>query len=159
MPNIPPAAAAGNVCSVDMERFGITVAGQTREWLLFVAVGVALGVWYDVFRIGRLFDRPTAWRAFLQDIAAAAGAAFITVFFALPISNGQIRFSSLLALLLGATAYYVTVGRLVYLVLRFAVRQGRRVGDAVAAKRKKMKRNCKIREKSLKKHLKHADDM
>ena len=98
------AAADGNACSADMERFGITAWGQTREWLLFLAVGAALGVWYDLFRIGRLFGSPTAWRVFWQDIAAAAGAAFLTVTAALPISNGQVRPLHLLAAALGAAA-------------------------------------------------------
>ena len=114
MPSTLPAVAAGNACSVDMERFGVTVAGQTREWLLFLAVGAVLGVWYDGFRVARLFGRPTAWRVFWQDVAVAVGAAFFTMTAALPISSGQVRLLHLVAILLGALVYYLTVGRLVY---------------------------------------------
>ncbi|MBE6768962.1 MAG: hypothetical protein E7549_08695 [Ruminococcaceae bacterium] len=149
------AAADGNACSADMERFGITAWGQTREWLLFLAVGAALGVWYDLFRIGRLFGSPTAWRVFWQDIAAAAGAAFLTVTAALPISNGQVRPLHLLAAALGAAAYYLTVGRLLYGILRWTARRCRRVGE----KWENFKRKCKIRQKSFKKHLKPTDDV
>lgn len=142
-----------------MERFGITVAGQTREWLLFLVVGAVLGVWYDLFRIGRLFGHPTAWRVFWQDVAAAAGAAFLTMAAALPISNGQIRFSSLLALLLGALAYYWTFGRLLYGVLQWVTRRCARIGHALGEKWEKFKRKCKIRQKTFKKHLKPTDDV
>ncbi len=142
-----------------MERFGISVAGQTREWLLFLAVGAVLGVWYDLFRIGRLLGRPTAWRVFWQDIAAAAGAAFLTMLAALPVSNGQIRLSHLFAVALGATAYYLTVGRLSYGLLRCIVHLSARVTRAVGEKWKKIKIKCKIRQKSFKKHLKPTDDM
>ena len=142
-----------------MERFGISAWGQTREWLLFLAVGAALGVWYELFRIARLLGRPTAWGVFWQDIAAAAGAAFLTLLAALPISNGQIRVVHLSAVALGAVAYYLTVGRLTYAFVRWLVRLGARVAGAVGGKWKKMKRKCKIRQKSFKKHLKPTDDV
>lgn len=142
-----------------MERFGITVRGQTRELLLFLAVGAALGVWYELFRIRRLVGHHTPWRVFWQDMAAAVGAAFLTMLAALPISNGQVRLSHLLALLLGAGVYYVTCGRLLYGILRRTVRGCGRVRRAIGQKRRKIKRKSKKEEKSFKKHLQHSEDM
>jgi len=139
-----------------MERFEITVRGQMRELLLFLAVGAALGVWYELFRIRRLVGRHPPWRVFWQDMTVAVGAAFFTMLAALPISNGQVRLSHLTALLLGALAYYVTCGRLLYGILRRAVRGCRRMWRALGEKKK---RKCKKQQKTFKKHLQHDRDM
>lgn len=156
---LPVAAGCSDACSADMERFGITVWGQTRELLWFAAVGVALGVWYELFRVYRLFGRHRAWRVFWQDIAAAVGAALITQLCALPISSGRVRLSHLLFLALGWVVYYLTVGRLIYGVLRRAARWVRRVFDAVGKRWKNFKRKCKKRQKTCKKHLQPTDDV
>lgn len=57
----------------------ITVAGQTWLFLLSVALGAALGVCYDVFRILRIAFRHPSLAVLLEDILfslAAAGATF-----------------------------------------------------------------------------------
>ena len=142
-----------------MERFGISVAGQTRELLWFTAVGVLLGVWYEVFRTGRLIVPPSAHRVFFEDIAAGVGAAFITQAAALPISSGRVRLVHLLCLLCGASVYYFTAGRLIYAVLRVSVRLTERVGEVT--KRiflhvaRKTKNICKKALKICKKPLQH----
>lgn len=130
-----------------------------REWTLFLAVGALLGVWYDLFRVGRLFGRPTALRVFFQDVIAAAGAAFLTVLAALPISNGRVRLLHLVAVFLGASVYYLTIGRLLYCILRWMMQRYARVCDAMGKKWKKVKRKCKIQQKSFKKHLKPTDEV
>ncbi len=146
-----------------MERFGISVAGQTRELLWFAAVGVLLGVWYELFRMGRLIVPPSAHRVFLEDVAAAIGAAFITQTAALPISSGRVRLAHLLCLLCGALLYYLTVGRLIHAVLRILVRAAERGGEAVAdvARRgkQKIKNICKKAAKSCKKPLQQEGEM
>lgn len=146
-----------------MERFGISVAGQTRELVWFLAVGVLLGVWYEVFRTGRLIVPPSAHRVFFEDIAVGIGAAFITQAAALPISSGRVRLVHLLCLLCGAAAYYFTVGRLIHAVLRVTVRLAERGGEAtkrvflcVAGK---IKNICKKALKICKKPLQREGDM
>ena len=142
-----------------MERFGITAWGQTRELLWFVAVGLLLGLWYELFRVWRLFGRHTARRIFFQDIAAAVGAALITQLLALPISSGRVRVVHLLCLLLGWAAYYGTLGRLIYGVLRFAARRIRRGWYAAKKRQKNFKIKCKKGEKTCKNHLQPTDDL
>ena len=139
-----------------MERFGISVAGQSQELLWFLAVGALLGVWYELFRTGRLIVPPSARRVFLEDVMAAAGAAFITQAAALPISSGRVRLAHLLCLLCGAVLYYVTVGKLIHAVLRFLVRLAEKGGEAVTEVLRRGKRKIKKfakKHKNLKKAL------
>ena len=105
-----------------MERFGITVSGQRLELIRFAVVGITLGAWYDVFRLLRLVVHPRPWRIFFQDLLFFASAAAVTLLAALPISSGVIRPSHLLALVVGFTVYYHTVGRLLYQTMRLFVR-------------------------------------
>ncbi len=146
-----------------MERFGISVAGQTQELLWFLAVGVLLGVWYELFRTGRLIVPPSTHRVFLEDVAAAVGAAFITQATALPISSGRVRLAHLLCLLCGAALYYFTVGRLIHAVLRFLVRLAEKGGEAASRFLRcgevKIKNICKKVIKSCKKPLQHEGEM
>lgn len=146
-----------------MERFGISVAGQTRELLWFMAVGVLLGIWYEVFRTGRLIVPPSAHRVFFEDIAVGIGAAFITQAAALPISSGRVRLVHLLCLLCGAAAYYFTAGRLIHAVLRVAVRSAERVGERIKGvflrAAEKIKNICKKALKNCKKPLQREGEM
>lgn len=146
-----------------MERFGISVAGQTRELLWFMAVGVLLGIWYEVFRTGRLIVPPSAHRVFFEDIAVGIGAAFITQAAALPISSGRVRLVHLLCLLCGAAAYYFTAGRLIHAVLRVAVRSAERVGERIKGvflrTAEKIKNICKKALKNCKKPLQREGEM
>lgn len=97
-----------------MERFGITAGGQLLELCRFAGIGVVLGVVYDLFRLLRLLTKPPARRIFLQDLLYFALAAAVTQLLALPISHGRVRVFHLLALAVGAVAYYLTVGRLLF---------------------------------------------
>ncbi len=142
-----------------MERFKITVTGQLRECLLFAAVGVALGVWYELFRTRRLFGRVTAWQVFWQDIVAACGAACITLLASLPISSGRVRGVHLAVVALGALVYYVTVGRWFHGFLRRVVGWWRCFFCVACKKRKKIKENAKNSKKSFKNPLQPSGDM
>ena len=97
-----------------MERFGISVSSQLLELLRFAGVGVLLGVLHDLFRLIRLLTKPPARRIFWQDLLFFALAAALTQLLALPISSGRVRLFHLLSLLVGAAAYYLTVGRVIY---------------------------------------------
>lgn len=103
----------------------VTYIEQTELAVLFLyaaALGVAFGVLYDVFRILRRavrgIDRSPVGYAltFAQDIlffviTAAASAIFFYKF-----NSGRVRLSGVAFMILGFSAYYFTVGRLVMLV-------------------------------------------
>ena len=69
----------------------ITVAGQTWLFLLSVALGAALGVCYDVFRILRIAFRHPSLAVLLEDILFSLAAAGATFAFLLTTGNGQLR--------------------------------------------------------------------
>ena len=160
-----------------MERFGISVGGQLLEMVRFAGVGILIGIWYDGFRLFRLVNRPSAWRVFWQDLLFFAGAAAITLLLSLPISSGRVRLFHLMALAIGFTCYYQTVGRLIYVTARWLVRLmgwlsglARRLSDRVGGgvrrrltaprsraqvkKEKKPAKSAKKVQKNLKNRLK-----
>lgn len=120
-----------------MERFGITVSGQTLELVRFAAVGVALGVWYDLFRLLRLLLKPPVWRVFLADVLFFATAAVWTQLAALPICQGAVRPVHLAAMAVGFAVYYHTVGRVMYGIARQILGLVRRIFKKVLQNFKK----------------------
>lgn len=80
--------------------------------------GVLLGVLYDVFRIFRLIFLKNKVAVIFQDILFWVIAGFGTFLFFLATNFGHIRFYMLLGMLIGALAYYLTIGRLVFLFVK-----------------------------------------
>ncbi len=93
-------------------------------WLLLwaLALGSALGVFYDVFRIIRRATRgvnksPVGLALiFLQDVIFFIAAAAASAIFFYKLNSGRVRLSGVLFIVLGFSAYYFTLGRLVMLV-------------------------------------------
>lgn len=90
----------------------ITVAGQTWLFLLSAALGAALGVCYDVFRILRIAFRHPATAVLVEDILFSLTAAGATFAFLLTTGNGQLRAFFLIGELVGFSLYYCTLGAL-----------------------------------------------
>lgn len=80
--------------------------------------GVLLGVLYDVFRIFRLIFFKNKVAVIFQDILFWTIAGFSTFLFFLATNFGHIRFYMLLGMLIGASIYYLTVGRLIFLLVK-----------------------------------------
>lgn len=136
-----------------MERFGITVDGQLAEAIRFAAVGILLAVWYDVFRLIRVFSRPNAVRIFIEDLLYGISAAAVTLLASLPICHGHIRFFHFPALIIGFLCYYHTVGRLFF---SLANRLRRQIGD-LWEKGKNTVKNFAKKEKNFEKSLETDD--
>jgi spore cortex biosynthesis protein YabQ len=103
----------------------VTYIEQTELAVLFLysaALGVAFGVFYDVFRILRRamrgIDRSPVGYAviFVQDILFFVIAAAVSAIFFYKFNSGRVRLSGVAFMILGFSAYYFTVGRLVMLV-------------------------------------------
>lgn len=92
---------------------GISVAGQTIDFLLACLFGMALGAFYDVFRIIRVAVRCGKAAIFIQDAVFWLLCALSTFMFLLIESSGQVRFFMIFGELIGATVYYLTLGRAV----------------------------------------------
>ncbi|MCL2213174.1 MAG: spore cortex biosynthesis protein YabQ [Oscillospiraceae bacterium] len=125
--------------------FDIT-QGQLFILLLYsAAVGAALGVIYDIFRIFRVAFPPPATEqkklkgkfnhssfiynsiVFLQDIIFWIFSAVVTILFIFMANRGQVRIFALFGQLTGFGIYYFTIGRLVYKVAEKIVKFIRRV--------------------------------
>ena len=69
----------------------ITVAGQTWIFLMSVALGAALGVLYDVFRIVRIAVRTPPAVVLVEDLAFSIVCTTATFLFLIGADKGQLR--------------------------------------------------------------------
>lgn len=100
----------------------IEVNTQTIVFLQSLALGFALGLFYDVFRVLRLAVRHSSAIVFLEDICYFIVCAILTFLFSLSAINGHVRVFLVLGELLGATIYYFSLGVLVMGVSKAIIR-------------------------------------
>ncbi|WP_312643701.1 spore cortex biosynthesis protein YabQ [Hydrogenoanaerobacterium sp.] len=100
----------------------IEVNTQTIVFLQSLALGFALGLFYDVFRIFRLAIHHSSVIIFLEDISYFVICAIITFLFSLSAVNGHVRVFLVIGELLGATIYYFSLGALVMSVSKIIIR-------------------------------------
>lgn len=91
----------------------LAVNAQTAVFLQSLLLGMALGLFYDVFRIIRLAIRHSSAIIFLEDMAYFIACAVITFLFALSAVNGHVRVFLVIGEFLGAVIYYFSLGDLV----------------------------------------------
>ncbi|MCI8497620.1 MAG: hypothetical protein HFE85_05155 [Clostridiales bacterium] len=92
---------------------GITISGQTMEFLLSAALGFGLGALYDLFRITRVILNPGRIFVFVEDVLYWIICAVVSFLFILTVNRGEIRGFLLFGELMGAVVYYCTLGWLV----------------------------------------------
>lgn len=101
---------------------GLTLEEQGQGFLIALAVGFALGAFYDVFRIFRVFARSEKRQVIWQDIFVCFVAAVISFLLALAVNWGEVRFYLLAGEAIGMCVYFLTLGeitlRLSHLLLR-----------------------------------------
>lgn len=95
---------------------------QALAFLWSVALGAALGVVYDWFRIGRILHRKWWLTVFIEDLLFALIAAGATAFCFTLTNFGQVRWFLLLGEGLGFTVYFNTIGVLIAKQARFVAR-------------------------------------
>lgn len=91
----------------------ITMAGQTVVFLRSLLLGVAVGCFYDLFRITRVAFVIPALLVLVEDLLFFLLSSIVLFGFMLENSYGQIRYFILLGVALGWTIYYFTAGSLV----------------------------------------------
>ncbi len=89
------------------------IAQQTTLFLQSILVGVALGVFYEPFRLLRAAARMPAWVIFVEDAVYFATAGFITFSFMLSENAGRIRLALITGELIGASLYIMTLGEVI----------------------------------------------
>lgn len=99
-----------------------TAIAQQGILLLYSMIyGVALGVFYDLFRLLRIMFIPSKVGAFLQDILFCLSSAIITFLYIFTFNQGIIRLYILALILLGWAVYYFTLGSVIYKISKKAV--------------------------------------
>lgn len=99
-----------------------TLSSQLQGFYISIGVGVALGLFYDVFRIFRTVFRSEKRAVFFQDLFYMVCAAFVTFLVAVGVNYGEVRFYILAGELIGWCAYYLTVGMVTIRVFCFVSR-------------------------------------
>lgn len=97
---------------------GIHLADQTIVFLLSCAIGMLLGLLYDVFRISRVAVNTAAGVVLVEDVVYFLICAVVTFLFLLSANDGSVRFFLFLGEALGWILYYFTIGSLVMNVSR-----------------------------------------
>ena len=102
-------------------------ADQWEGFLTACISGVALALFYDVFRVSRALLRPKKRSVFLQDLIFMSAAALVTFLLALATNDGILRFYLLAGEGLGMCVYFLTVGEITVRLARLLLRLLRKV--------------------------------
>mgnify|MGYP002244696904 CR=1 FL=1 len=117
----PQGRAAGSSvrCSADM--YMLTIADQTRLFLLALGLGFLLGIVYDLFRVVRMAFTMRRVGVFIQDVLFFLTCAAATFLFLLAVNQGEIRGFIIAGEGLGFLIYYFSFGLLAVRVSSFLV--------------------------------------
>ncbi len=105
-----------------MGRDFFTVQTQIQAFLLSLAIGVVIGVLYDLFRILRLCFTDHKAVVVIQDILFWSVSAVLSFLFVFVVNNGAFRGYLAFGELLGFALYYFTLGALIYRVSGWVVK-------------------------------------
>ncbi len=99
--------------------YGISLAVQTKNFLLSLGFGFISGFFYDVFRIIRLCTSSKKAVIIIFDIMYCVLFCFAFFVFLLTVNEGQFRFYLLLGGLLGFFVYYFSLGAIIFSFSKF----------------------------------------
>ena len=98
---------------------GISLSAQTAYFLWSLALGVALGMLYDVIRVVRMVLRAGKIHVLISDIVFFTACGVITSLFSLPFNKGDVRVFILFGEAVGFLAYRITLGSVMGKVYAF----------------------------------------
>lgn len=90
---------------------------QLQLFLFGILLGIIFGLLFDIFRVIRVFSGGKV-SVFFQDFIYFLLCSIPTFIYLFVFNRGQVRFFALLSIFIGATAYYLSVGRFLFPVLR-----------------------------------------
>lgn len=93
-----------------MGREFFDISMQMRSFGLSVAVGICIGIVYDLFRIMRLASVNNKYAVVVQDVVFWCFAAIVSFLFGFVVNNGTFRFYFAVGEALGFAFYYFTFG-------------------------------------------------
>ena len=94
--------------------YGLSLATQTKGFLLSMGLGFLMGFFYDVFRLIRLSISRNKILVIVFDLLYCIFLCFSTFLFCMTVNEGQLRFYLLLGEAIGFGVYYFSLGVIIY---------------------------------------------
>ncbi len=95
----------------------VTVTEQVSVLLWAIAAGVAMGLYYDLFRAIRIIFNCTRVSVILQDVFFWITSAVAVFFISITVNFGYLRIYFVMAILLSWLLYFVTLGRVTMFIV------------------------------------------
>lgn len=94
--------------------YGLSLAQQTKGFLLSLGFGFIMGIFYDLFRIIRISISKGKIATVISDILYCIFLCFCTFIFCLTVNEGELRFYLLLGAGAGFAVYYFSLGIIIF---------------------------------------------
>lgn len=94
--------------------YGLSLATQTKNFLLSLGFGFIMGIFYDLFRIMRTSISNGKIVTIVSDILYCIFLCFSLMLFCLTVNEGEIRLYLLLGSLAGFFVYYFSLGVIIF---------------------------------------------
>lgn len=94
--------------------YSLSLAQQTKGFLLALGMGFILGVLYDILRIIRISISRGKVGVIICDVVFCALACFCTFLFCLTVNEGEIRLYLVLGEVAGFFTYYFSLGAIIF---------------------------------------------
>ncbi len=100
----------------------INSTNQITSFLLSLALGAACCLAYDILRVAHKLGFNSFWAVFLTDIAYWVVASFVTFFFLIARTNGELRGYIFIGEIIGFCFCRITISRLFFNLLYFCLK-------------------------------------
>ena len=97
----------------------IDIKFQLLTFLFAFVLGALYSAFYDVFRALRLVKNQKPFTIFLEDLFYFLTLAFVTFFYLLTFTNGEVRFYVIIGIVLGFIAFYILLSKYNLLLLKY----------------------------------------
>lgn len=94
--------------------YGLSLAEQTKNFLLSLGFGFIMGIFYDLFRIIRISISKGKIATIVSDILYCIFLCFCTFIFCLTVNEGEVRFYLLSGAGAGFCVYYFSLGAIIF---------------------------------------------
>lgn len=91
---------------------------QGQIFILFFILGIAISVFFDIFRAFRKVFKTSDFITIIQDISFMAIVGILIINSLILFNNGQLRFYIILAILIGITFYIFTISQLCFVIFQ-----------------------------------------
>ncbi len=94
--------------------YGLSLAQQTKGFLLSLGFGFIMGIFYDLFRIIRISISKSKSATIISDVLYCIFLCFCTFIFCLTVNEGEVRLYLLLGAGAGFCVYYFSLGAIIF---------------------------------------------